>query len=70
MNWDVVKGKWQQYKGKAREEWGDVTDDEWDQMKGERDQIAGKLQEKYGWAKDEAERRMDDWAERHSRDTH
>ena len=68
MNWDVVKGKWTQLKGKAREEWGDITDNEWEEMKGDREQMSGKLQEKYGWAKDEADRRLDDWADRHSRD--
>ena len=67
MDWDVVRGKWNQLKGKAREEWGDVTDNEWEEMKGERDQIVGKLQEKYGWAKTDAERKVDDWAERHAR---
>ena len=68
MNWDVVKGKWHQMKGKAREEWGDITDNEWEEMQGERDQIVGKLQERYGWAKNDAEMKLDSWAERHARD--
>lgn len=68
MNWDVVKGKWKQLTGKAREEWGDITDNEWEEMKGEREQLVGKVQERYGYARDDAERRVDEWAERHSRD--
>ena len=63
MNWDVVKGNWKQLAGKARETWGDITDNEWEEMKGEKDQLVGRLQEKYGWARDEAERRADEWAD-------
>jgi uncharacterized protein YjbJ (UPF0337 family) len=68
MNWDVVRGKWNQVKGKAREEWGDITDDEWQQLKGDRDQLVGKVQERYGWARNDAEHRVDNWAERHFRE--
>lgn len=31
MSWDIIEGKWKQFKGKAREEWGELTDDELDQ---------------------------------------
>lgn len=64
MNWDVIEGKWEQFKGKAREEWGDLTDDDWTELSGSRQQLAGKLQERYGWEREEAERRMDAWASR------
>lgn len=62
MNWDIVKGKWAQLKGKARQQWGELTDDEWDQMAGSKDMLVGKLQERYGWAREDAEKRADDWA--------
>lgn len=65
MNWDVVKGDWKQLKGKAREQWGKLTDDEWDQIEGDRERMVGKVQEKYGWARHEAEKRVDDWADTH-----
>lgn len=66
MNWDIVKGKWKQLKGKVREEWGDLTDNEYEEIAGNKDQLVGKLQEKYGWTREEADRRADDWANRHS----
>ena len=66
MNWDVVKGNWAQVKGKVKEEWGDLTDNDLTEMEGQRDQLVGKLQERYGWARDEAERKADDWASRAS----
>jgi uncharacterized protein YjbJ (UPF0337 family) len=59
VNWDVVKGKWNQFKGEAREQWGQITDDEWDQIAGNKDKLLGKLQERYGWSREEAERRAD-----------
>ena len=62
MNWDQVKGQWKQYKGSAKETWGDMTDDELMQAEGQRDKMVGLVQEKYGKAKDVAEREVDDWA--------
>jgi len=64
MNWDIVKGKWMQAKGSAKSTWGDLTDNELQEIDGERDKLVGKIQEKYGIAKDEAERQVDDWADR------
>lgn len=61
MNWDTIKGQWNQVKGKAKEKWGELTDDELDKIAGQKDQLVGKLQEKYGYAKDRAEREVDDF---------
>ena len=61
MNWDTIQGNWNQYKGKAREKWGELTDDEVEQVKGNKDQLSGKIQEKYGRTKDEADREIDEW---------
>ena len=59
MNWDKVSGQWKQLKGKVKEKWGDLTDDDLDQVAGKRDQLVGRIQQRYGIAKDEAERRVD-----------
>jgi len=67
MNWDVVKGDWKQMKGKAREKWGKLTDDELDTMHGDYEQFVGKLQERYGWSRDQAEKEAKDWADTHSK---
>lgn len=61
MNWDIVKGKWEQFKGEARQQWGKLTDDDWDVIAGDRDKMSGKLQEYYGWGKNDAERAIDDF---------
>ncbi|HUN61056.1 MAG TPA: CsbD family protein [Candidatus Sulfotelmatobacter sp.] len=62
MNWDRVEGKWKQYSGKIKEKWGKLTDDDLTTISGKRDQLVGKLQERYGWAKDQAERQVDEFS--------
>lgn len=62
MNWDRIEGNWMQFKGKVKEKWGDLTDDDLDRMAGKRDQLVGRIQEQYGIGKDEAERQVDDWS--------
>lgn len=61
MNWDIVEGNWKQFKGKAKEQWGKLTDDDLDVIAGKRDQLAGRVQEAYGVSKDEAEKQIRDW---------
>jgi uncharacterized protein YjbJ (UPF0337 family) len=61
MNWDTIKGQWNQVKGKAKEKWGELTDDELDEIAGQKDQLVGKLQETYGYARDRAEREADEF---------
>jgi uncharacterized protein YjbJ (UPF0337 family) len=63
MNWDQVQGRWTEVKGRAREKWGDLTDDELEAAKGDREQLAGQIQRKYGKSKEEAEREVDEWME-------
>lgn len=61
MNWDQIKGRWTEIKGSARENWGELTDDELAEARGEREQVIGLVQRKYGKAREEAEREVDRW---------
>lgn len=61
MNWDTIKGQWKQMTGKVKEKWGKLTDDDMTQISGHKDQLVGKLQERYGYAKDRAEREVNDF---------
>ena len=61
MNWDRVEGNWKQFKGKIKEKWGQLTDDDLTAMNGNREQLEGKLQERYGYAKDQARKEVEDW---------
>lgn len=62
MNWDRIEGGWKQMTGKVKEQWGKLTDDDLTEVAGKRDQLAGKIQARYGIAKEEAERQLDDFA--------
>ncbi len=62
MNSDTLAGDWKMMKGKVKEQWGKLTDDDLDVIAGKRDQLAGKIQKSYGISKDEAERQIDDWS--------
>lgn len=64
MNWDIVEGNWKQFKGKAKEQWGKLTDDTLDVIAGNRERLSGKVQEAYGIGKDEAEKQLKEFEER------
>jgi len=68
MNEDIIAGKWKQLKGKVKEQWGELTDDEIDKLDGRKDRLIGKLQERYGMSKDEASRQADNWWNRYIAD--
>jgi len=66
MDWNRVEGKWKQFSGSVKEQWGKLTDDDLAQINGNREQLEGKLQERYGKAKDEVTKDVDDWYNRQS----
>jgi uncharacterized protein YjbJ (UPF0337 family) len=59
MNRDVLEGQWKQLKGKVKQQWGRLTDDELDQVNGRYDELAGLIQERYGYSRDEAANELD-----------
>jgi uncharacterized protein YjbJ (UPF0337 family) len=61
MNWQQIEGKWDYAKGKLREKWGKLTDDDIDVIAGKRDQLIGRLKERYGMQKDAAEKEINNW---------
>ena len=62
MNWDQVEGNWKQFTGKAKQKWGQLTDDDLTAIAGKRELLAGKLQERYGYAKEQAHKELDEFA--------
>lgn len=61
MDWDRVEGNWKQFRGKIKEQWGKLTDDDLDEIAGKREQLEGRIQERYGHAKDQVRQDVDDW---------
>ena len=66
MNRDIAKGNFTQLKGKIKEQWGKLTDDEIDEMEGKSEILAGKLQERCGMNREEAEREARDFRTRNN----
>jgi uncharacterized protein YjbJ (UPF0337 family) len=59
MDRDLIEGKWNEIKGRLRESYGDLTDDDIERAKGNREQLEGLLQQKLGQTKDEARSNVD-----------
>lgn len=64
MNKDIAKGNFKQIKGKIKQQWGKLTDDEIDQLEGHAEILAGKLQERYGLERADAERQVSEFQTR------
>ena len=56
MKTEVLKGNWKVLKGKIKEKWGKLTDDDLRVLEGKGDQLAGMLEKRYGYAKEQAEK--------------
>jgi uncharacterized protein YjbJ (UPF0337 family) len=65
MAWDRVEGNWKQAKGKIKEQWGKLTDDDLDVINGKREQLEGKIQERYGIEKAKAKEEVDSWSSKY-----
>jgi len=61
MNSDQAKGTWKQIRGKVKEMWGKLTDDDLDVIDGKKDQLVGRVQKAYGVEREDAERQVSDW---------
>jgi uncharacterized protein YjbJ (UPF0337 family) len=64
MNKDIIKGNWKEVKGKLKQQWGKLTDDEITQMHGSYEELQGTLQKKYGYQKEEAERQIETFVDK------
>jgi len=65
MNKNQIAGRWDQMKGKIKEKWGELTDDDIAMAEGNRDQFISKVKAKYGDTEENIRRQMDDWDRDH-----
>jgi len=61
MNADILAGKWKQLKGRVKEQWADLTDDDLTKAEGSYDKLVGTIQARYGYARDRAKAEVDAW---------
>ncbi len=60
MNELQVKGNWNVVKGKLKQAYGELTDDDLVYSEGGEDELVGRLQKKLGKTKEEIRRAIDD----------
>jgi uncharacterized protein YjbJ (UPF0337 family) len=61
MDRNRLEGNWKQMKGKVKEQWGKLTDDDLNVINGQREQLEGKIQERYGIEKDKVKQEVEAW---------
>ena len=57
MNTLEIKGNWNIAKGKLKQKWGELTDDDLDYVEGKQDELVGRIQKRTGKTREEIERR-------------
>jgi uncharacterized protein YjbJ (UPF0337 family) len=62
MNWDQIKQDWKNVSAKIKVTWGKLSEDDLTAIAGRREQFAGLLQQRYGYAKDQADKALDEFA--------
>lgn len=60
MNETTLKGGWNELKGKIKQAYGDLTDDDLTYEEGKEDEMWGKVQQKTGKTKDEINKSIAD----------
>lgn len=58
-NRDEIKGHWNEVKGRLKEHWGQLTDDDLRRAEGSTDRLVGVVQQKTGATKNEVEKFLD-----------
>lgn len=56
---DILEARWMQVRGKVKEQWAKITDNDLDRISGKREQLVGLIQEKYGYTKDKAHQEVE-----------
>lgn len=56
-----IKGRWNEIKGKLKQEYGDLTDEDLTYAEGKEDELLGRLQRKTGKSKDELRRKINNY---------
>lgn len=61
MNRTTWKGNWNELRGKMKQAWGDLTDDDLMYEEGKEDELVGRVERRTGETKDAIRRKIDDW---------
>lgn len=61
MNRQQLQGNWKQIKGRVKQKWGELTNDDLDEIEGRWQVLVGKVQERYGKDRAAAEKEVEEW---------
>jgi uncharacterized protein YjbJ (UPF0337 family) len=61
MDWNQVEARWKQARGKIKEKWVRLTDEDLEVIEGRRERLERKIQERYGFAPDHVRKEIEDW---------
>ena len=56
-----LKGNWNEVKGKLKQKYADLTDDDLTYMEGQEDELLGRLQRRLGRSRDEIRRELESY---------
>jgi len=59
---DQAKGNWNELKGKLKQQYADLTDDDLLYEEGKEDELLGKIQKKIGKTREEVETEVNSWS--------
>jgi uncharacterized protein YjbJ (UPF0337 family) len=61
MDWNRIEGNWKQFKGRAKEKWGRLTDDDLDVINGRKSSLRVRFRNATGLLKDQAKKDVEAW---------
>ena len=64
FNRDVLAGQWEQVRGKAKQTWGKLTDNDLDRIAGRFEELSGLVQQRYGYTREQAEKEVTNFIEK------
>ena len=63
MNRAVLSGKWKEIRGKVKQTWGKLTDNDLERINGRFEELTGLIEQRYGYTHDQAEKEVDRFIE-------
>lgn len=67
MNKEIIKGQLKELKGKFRQYWGKLTEDDVSKLQGSYEELEGLLQKRYGYQKDRIEKEIGAFVDTYSK---
>ena len=64
MNKNIIKGNWTELKGKVKQQWGKLTDNDVTKLNGSYEELSGLLQKSYGYQQEEADKQIKEFIEK------